>query len=107
MPEVLCLLASPQEMSKNNSTMSNQTQVDALSTQDYWSISHEVTRLFTEAPDESPPTDAMLRLLTQLSVALLPTSRKAREMGHPVLFPAKATTEGVIVAARRHGPPGQ
>jgi PAS domain S-box-containing protein len=64
MPEVLCLLASPQEMSKNNSTMSNQTQVDALSTQDYWSISHEVTRLFTEAPDESPPTDAMLRLLT-------------------------------------------
>ena len=44
--------------------MSNQKQVDALSAQDYWNISHAVTRLFTEAPDERPPTDAMLRLLT-------------------------------------------
>ena len=43
--------------------MSNQKQVDALSAQDYWNISHAVTRLFTEAPDERPPTDAMLRLL--------------------------------------------
>jgi PAS domain S-box-containing protein len=51
-------------MSKYNHTESDQTQVDALSAQDYWNISHAVTRLFTEAPDESPPTDAMLRLLT-------------------------------------------
>jgi len=51
-------------MSKHNRTVSNQKQVDALSAQDYWNISHEVTRLFTEAPDESPPADAMLRLLT-------------------------------------------
>ncbi|PYX02910.1 MAG: hypothetical protein DMG86_05425 [Acidobacteria bacterium] len=51
-------------MSKHNHTVSNQTQVDALSAQDYWDISHAVTRLFTEAPDESPPTDATLQLLT-------------------------------------------
>jgi PAS domain S-box-containing protein len=51
-------------MSKYNPTVSNQKQVDALSAQDYWNISHAVTRLFTEAPDERPPTDAMLRLLT-------------------------------------------
>jgi PAS domain S-box-containing protein len=49
---------------KYNRTVSNQKQVDALSAQDYWNISHAVTRLFTEAPDERPPTDAMLRLLT-------------------------------------------
>ena len=36
--------------------MSNQKQVDALSAQDYWNISHAVTRLFAEAPDERPPT---------------------------------------------------
>src|SRR5438552_11007131 len=64
MSEVLCLRSSLQEMSKHNRTVSNQKQVDALSAQDYWNISHAVTRLFTEAPDESPPTDAMLRLLT-------------------------------------------
>ena len=64
MSEVLCLRSSLQEMSKHNRTVSNQKQVDALSAQDYWNISHEVTRLFTEAPDESPPADAMLRLLT-------------------------------------------
>jgi PAS domain S-box-containing protein len=51
-------------MSKHNHTVSNQKQVDALSAQDYWDISYAVTRLFTEAPDESPPTDATLRLLT-------------------------------------------
>ncbi|OLB23744.1 MAG: hypothetical protein AUH15_02555 [Acidobacteriales bacterium 13_2_20CM_55_8] len=51
-------------MIKYNRTVSNQKQVDALSAQDYWNISHAVTRLFTEAPDERPPTDAMLRLLT-------------------------------------------
>jgi PAS domain S-box-containing protein len=64
MSQVLCLRSSPQKMSKYNPTVSNQKQVDALSAQDYWNISHAVTRLFTEAPDESPPADAMLRLLT-------------------------------------------
>jgi PAS domain S-box-containing protein len=49
---------------KYNRTVSNQKQVDALSAQDYWNISHAVTRLFTEAPDQRPPTDATLRLLT-------------------------------------------
>ena len=64
MSQVLCLRSSRQKMSKYNRTVSNQKQVDALSAQDYWNISHAVTRLFTEAPDESPPADAMLRLLT-------------------------------------------
>src|SRR6266702_7224742 len=64
MSEVLRLRASLQEMSKHNRTVSNQKQVDALSAQDYLNISHEVTRLFTEAADASPPTDATLRLLT-------------------------------------------
>jgi len=48
-------------MGKYNHTVS---QVDTLNPQDYWNISHVVTRLFTEAPDASPPTDATLRLLT-------------------------------------------
>src|SRR6266700_915730 len=61
MLEVLCLRPSPQEMGKYNHTVS---QVDTLNPQDYWNISHVVTRLFTEAPDASPPTDATLRLLT-------------------------------------------
>src|SRR5438552_555208 len=64
MSEVLCLRSSPQKMRKYNRTVSNQKQVDALSAQDYWNISHAVTGLFTEAPDESPTTDATLRLLT-------------------------------------------
>ena len=64
MSEVLCLRSSPREMSKYNQTVSNQSQVDALSAQDYWNISHAVTRLFTEAPDESSPADGTLRLLT-------------------------------------------
>jgi len=48
-------------MTKYNHTVS---QVDTLNPQDYWNISHVVTRLFTEAADASPPTDATLRLLT-------------------------------------------
>ena len=44
--------------------MFNQEQGDALSAQDYWNISHAVTRLFAEAPDERPPTDRTLRLPT-------------------------------------------
>jgi len=49
---------------KYNRTVFNQEQGDALSAQDYWNISHAVTRLFAEAPDERPPTDSTLRLLT-------------------------------------------
>ena len=67
MPHALSFRSLPQEIDQAQShgvQSFNQEQRDALSAQDYWNISHVVTLLFTEAPDQSPPTDATLRLLT-------------------------------------------